>query len=152
MSYNQKGELNNNWKGGSIIDTEGYVRVHAPENPSSWTTGYVRRARLVLSQHLGRPLTSSEIAHHKNGDRSDDRLENLELRTASQHSKAHRLDEWRRQHPNGELRICRACRLIAWKTEDLDSFSSDPKSLFGKQNECKPCYNSRKMREKGTRR
>lgn len=42
-------------------------------------------ARYLMEDSLGRPLSSDELVHHVNGDRTDDRLENLLVLSPSEH-------------------------------------------------------------------
>src|SRR5947209_4197140 len=72
------------WKGGRHTDRHGYVQVWRPEHPNARMGGYIHEHRLVMSEHLGRPLKSHENVHHKNGNRSDNCLDNLELWTTIQ--------------------------------------------------------------------
>ena len=45
--------------------------------------------RLIMEEHLGRELDRRECVHHKNGDGQDNRLDNLELISLSNHSRLH---------------------------------------------------------------
>lgn len=80
-----KGERHGNWQGGrSLVKATGYVvaRIY-PDNPlysMANTSGYVMEHRLVMAEALGRPLMEWETVHHINGDKTDNRLKNLQLR------------------------------------------------------------------------
>jgi hypothetical protein len=53
--------------------------------------------RLVMERHLGRPILATEHVHHINGDRFDNRVENLEVRDGRDHVAEHA--EERRIYP-----------------------------------------------------
>jgi transposase-like protein len=83
---------------GRATKTEaGYVRVQVDKSDPiavamGWVNGFVMEHRLVMARHLGRPLREEENVHHINGDRADNRIENLELWSTSQ-PKGQRVDE-----------------------------------------------------------
>jgi hypothetical protein len=74
-----KMEKNYFWKGGRRIDEDGYVLVKSPGHPHATKAGYVREHRLVMEKALGRYLRRNEVVHHRNKDKQDNRIENLEL-------------------------------------------------------------------------
>lgn len=45
--------------------------------------------RLLMEIKLGRKLNLNEVVHHKNGDKKDNRLRNLEVMDKKKHSKLH---------------------------------------------------------------
>lgn len=47
---------------------------------------------IVMEQHIGRKLLKNEVVHHINGDKLDNRLENLQLLTRCEHINLHRDD------------------------------------------------------------
>ncbi|MEW5956636.1 MAG: HNH endonuclease signature motif containing protein [Chloroflexota bacterium] len=105
LSCVNTGSGSNAWRGGRISDGHGYIRVKVyPDHPFYATmataAGYILEHRLVMAEHLGRPLENNEIVHHKNGNKTDNRIENLELFVSFQeHGKA---AQQRHPHPGHE--------------------------------------------------
>lgn len=65
-------------KGSGFVNKAGYRIV------SDGNGGKIKEHRLVMEKHLGRKLLPDENVHHKNGDKSDNRIENLELWSTKQ--------------------------------------------------------------------
>lgn len=61
------------------ITKEGYKLIYAPEHNNSNGIGYISEHRLVMSRHIGRDLLDDENVHHKDGNRLNNDISNLEL-------------------------------------------------------------------------
>ena len=85
----KRGKESATWKGGRHIDARGYVlRIIQPDNfffCMADSQNRVWEHRLVMAQHLGRPLLSNESVHHLDGNPSNNNINNLILMDDTDH-------------------------------------------------------------------
>jgi hypothetical protein len=95
--------------------SHGYWKVPVPAELRHLVNGETNALehRLVMAQHLGRPLLPTESVHHRNGNKIDNRIENLEL--------------WSRYQPTG----ARAEDLVTWALEVLCTYDQDAREALG---------------------
>lgn len=87
-----------------VREETGYVMRFEPGSLHCGKNGLVYQHRYVMGEHIGRPLLPTENVHHKNGDRADNRLENLEL--------------WSKSQPAGQ----RVADKVKWAREIIDLY------------------------------
>lgn len=70
------------------INYQGYLEVFEPQHPLAKKNGYVRQHRMIALD-AGLLTDPSMEVHHKNGIKTDNRLENLEIITHAEHTRRH---------------------------------------------------------------
>jgi len=68
----------NAFKGGKRY-RKGYVAIYSPNHPYKDKNKCIYEHRLIMEEQIGRHLLTGEVIHHLNGNKSDNRIENLKL-------------------------------------------------------------------------
>lgn len=98
-----------------IKTSVGYWQVYRPGHPMAGKTGYLMEHRLIMAEHLGRNLLPSEVVHHLNEDKGDNRLPNLELMTKAEHDRTAKTPKSRQHncpHCQGQFTLSNSARIV----------------------------------------
>jgi hypothetical protein len=131
QAVHMSGTQHPNWTGGRSLDSAGYVRVVTGRDERK------REHRIVAEAQLGRPLQPDEVVHHKNGDKTDNRPENLEVLTTQEHTRRHqvgrpasppivcaRCNRERKHYAHGYCHSCYS-RVAQQRAEEADPTARD---------------------------
>lgn len=93
FSDKRSGIGNPNFRDGYLKTNKGYIRICVSGK-------YIHYHRYLMEKHTGRKMLKTDHVHHVNGDKEDNRIENLEIVNNSEHLKRH----WRMRKLQMQMR------------------------------------------------
>lgn len=91
-----KGRKTGRWNKEKMLSPGGYVKIRVGKShPLSCPNGYCYEHKLVMVAALGRQIMPNEVIHHINGDKTDNRIENLEVVPRGEHNQHHNQEKVR---------------------------------------------------------
>lgn len=77
------------WNIRKLVKKGQYIYAVVPEHPMAIDHGYVLEHRVRMENHLKRLLNANEVVHHKDGNKHNNGIENLEVMLNSKHTTEH---------------------------------------------------------------
>ena len=75
---------------GYITTWNGYIKVKAPkDHPYKDRKGYIMEHRLVIERQIGKYLEPEQEVHHLDGDKTNNKIENLLVVSKTEHRRIH---------------------------------------------------------------
>lgn len=113
-NYGNKGQLNPNWKSDEKISYYGYKLIRVLDHPFANCDGFIFEHRLVAEEYLltedttvvidgKKYLSPNYVVHHKDGDRLNNDVSNLEIMTLSEHQSLHNKEKPRIRDSSGRF-------------------------------------------------
>lgn len=119
VNLSKRGEGSQFWNGGKGVD-RGYIWITSEDGKR------IYEHRDIIQKALGRKLKRNEHVHHINGNKADNRIENLQVVTPAKHTAIHsKIDRWARHFDS-----CKFCKTTKVKHHG--------------NGVCHNCYNYRK--------
>ena len=85
----RRGEKCPSWKGGRKITPKGYAQLLIPDHHRADRNGYVMEHIYVFEQATGIEVPENCVVHHLDGNRLNNKIDNLCLMTFGAHSTYH---------------------------------------------------------------
>lgn len=106
----------------------GYMYCYAPNHYCSNGAGKVMEHTYVMAESIGRMLYDNECVHHKDRNRTNNKLENLQLMTMSDHMKLHAIED--RGYQMYEI-SCKNCKTIFFDSDSARIYCTPECSKIG---------------------